>query len=550
MRIQAKVIFSVTEMTWLHLILCIQLGSAQTGDPAENLGPHARRITTASSEAQRQFNRGLNYLYGFNHDEARRAFEAAAKADPKCAMAYWGIAATHGPHINNTEVPPEQNKAGFEAAQKANSFKSMTKEERAMIRAAANRFHPIAPRDRTELNKAYAAAMKAAWPQFPKDADIGALYAESLMDLWPWNLWKPDGSPQPDTLEIVGTLERVMRLNPKHPFALHLYIHTVEASPNPSRGIKAADALRFLQPSLGHNVHMPSHIDVRTGRWKHAVEANVRAMRADAAYRKVRPRVGFYQLYMAHNFHMLAFAAMMRGQSKVAITTIDALMLSIPEQAKTDMAPILDGFMSMPIEVRKRFGKWDEVLAAPEPGERFPIATAMRHAARAVAYAAKGMPDQAELEEALFTVNAAAVPEGAFFGNNAAADLLKVAEKLMVGEIRIAQKRNQEALAALREAVRAEDALRYDEPPDWILPTRHTLGAFLMSLGRHAEAAQVYRDDLKKWPENGWALFGLAEALKGQAKTVEASGVQARFDKTWADADIKISSSCMCLPAK
>jgi tetratricopeptide (TPR) repeat protein len=518
---------------------------------SEGLGPHVRRISTRSAEAQKQFNRGLNFIYAFNHDEARQAFEAAAKADPRCAMAYWGIAATHGPHINNTEVPPDQNQAGHQAARKALALSTTgTSAEKAMIAASARRFAVPPPKDRAALNKAYMLGMRSAWKSHPKDADIGALYAESLMDLWPWNLWKPNGKPQPDTNEIVRTLELAMKLNPRHPFALHLYIHTVEASPDPYRGIKAADTLRFLQPALGHNVHMPSHIDVRTGRWKHAVEANVRAMRADAAYRKIRPRIGFYQLYMAHNFHMLAFAAMMRGQSQVAIATIDALMLSIPEQAKTEMAPILDGFMSMPIEVRKRFGKWDQVLAAPEPGARFPVATAMRHAARAVAYAAKGMPDQAELEEALFTVAAAGVPDGAFFGNNSAADLLKVAEKLMVGEIRIAQKRNNEALAALREAVRAEDALRYDEPPDWILPTRHTLGAFMISLGRHAEAVQVYRDDLKKWPENGWSLFGLAEALKGQGKSGESAAVRTRFAKTWADADMTITSSCMCLPGK
>lgn len=541
----------------MFLSICVALSSISTGTVqtpqgyVPDVGQYTRRISTRSSEAQKQFNRGLNFLFAFNHDEARRSFEAAAKADPKCAMAYWGIAATYAPHINNTEVPPENNKAGFDAASKAMSLsKSATSAERSLISAQRKRFAIPPPADRTALNKAYASAMKQAWKQFPRDADVGALYAESLMDLWPWNLYKPGGAPQPDTNEIVATLEKAIALSPKHPFALHLYIHAVESSAHPERAIFAANRLRDLQPGLGHNVHMPSHVDVRVGQWKEAVIANKKAMAADAKYRAVRPRIGFYRLYMAHNYHMLTFAAMMRGQSALAIKTIDAMVAAIPEASKMEMAPILDGFLAMPIEVRKRFGKWDAVLAAPEFGKEFPIARAMRHAARAVAFAAQGKADEAEFELAALVLARQRVPKEAFFGNNSAHDILEVAEHLTRGEVLIAEKKVEPALAALQRAVRAEDALRYDEPPDWILPARHTLGAYLMTLGRHAEAAQVYRDDLKRWPGNGWALFGLSDALRKEGKATEAAAFKKKFDAVWADADLTIGSSCMCLPGK
>ena len=515
----------------------------------EGTGAYGRKITTPSPLAQRYFNQGLNFLFAFNHDEAIRSFQAAAKADPNCAMAYWGIAAANGPHINNPVVDTEHAKAAFAAVTKAELLvKSGTPVEKALVAAQRKRYANPQPADRSALDRAYANAMREAFRKFPRDADVGAFFAESLMDLRPWDLWKKDGTPQPGTPEIVSTLEKVNAMTAKHPFALHLYIHTVETSLDPYRAMDEADRLRNLQPGLGHNVHMPSHIDVRTGRWKEAVIANEKAMAADAAYRKLRPRIGFYRLYMAHNFHMLGFAAMMRGQSAKAIKTIDAMIAAIPTEARKDMAPILDGFMSMPYEVRIRYGKWDDVLAMAELPSYFPISTALRHEARAVAFAAKKMPDKARLEQAMFELAAAKVPMDAFFGNNSGSAILDVARHLMDGEIYAAEEKPSEAIASMKKAVKAEDQLRYDEPPGWILPARHTLGAYLMDRGRYAEAAEVYRADLKIWPENGWSLFGLSDAMTKLGQSAEAAPIRKRFDNIWADADMKISSSCMCLP--
>lgn len=515
----------------------------------EGTGAYTRKITTKSPLAQRYFNQGLNFLFAFNHDEAIRSFQAAAKADPNCAMAYWGIAAANGPHINNPMVDEAHAKAAFTAVTKAESLvKSGTPAEKALVAAQRKRYANPQPADRSALDRAYAHAMREAFRKFPRDADVGAFFAESMMDLRPWDLWKKDGTAQPGTPEIVSTLERVNGMTARHPFALHLYIHAVEASPDPYRAMDEADRLRNLQPGLGHNVHMPSHIDVRTGRWKEAVIANEKAMAADAVYRKLRPRIGFYRLYMAHNFHMLGFAAMMRGQSAKAIKTIDAMIAAIPAGARKDMAPILDGFMSMPYEVRVRYGKWDDVLAMPELPSYFPISVALRHEARAVAFAAKKMPDKARLEQAMFELAAAKVPPEAAFGNNPGSAILEVARHLMDGEILAAEERPAEAIASLKKAVQAEDQLRYDEPPGWILPARHTLGAYLMDRGRFAEAAEVYRADLKIWPENGWSLFGLSDAMTKLGQTAQAAPIRKRFDAVWANADMKITSSCMCLP--
>lgn len=514
-------------------------------------GPHTRPVVTRSAEARKFFNQGLNFLYAFNHGEAKRSFRAAARLDPECAMAWWGLATANGPHINNMDVDPADEKEAFDALRKAIAVMSdEPKADQALIQASLKRFSNPQAKDRSNLNTAYSKAMKAVWARFPADADIGALYAESMMDLWPWNLWTHDGKPNRDTPRIVSTLETVLRKNPRHPFALHLYIHAVEASPTPARAADEADRLRKLQPGLGHNVHMPSHIDVRLGAWEKAIQANQDAIAADASYRAQRPEQFIYRLYMAHNHHMLAFAAMMLGRSKQAVREIDTMCEEVPEEFRQAVAPFMDGFFSMPFEVRVRFGLWDEVLALPEPADYFPISRALRRSARAIAYAAKGMPSEARSEASLYRLAKSKIAAEAVFGNNSAADLLSVAENLMLGEIFIAEKRPKEALIRLRAAVRAEDALRYDEPPDWIQPTRHTLGAYLIQLGRFQEAEAVYRQDLKRLPRNGWSLYGLSAALNGQGKSREAGQIEGQFAKVWKGADVPITSSCLCLPGK
>jgi tetratricopeptide (TPR) repeat protein len=390
--------------------------------------------------------------------------------------------------------------------------------------------------------------MRQVWQRFPDDADVGALFAESLMDLRPWDLWTPKGEAQPGTEEVVATLERVLAIAPRHPLALHLYIHAVEASPNPEKAEAAADRLRDLQPGLGHLVHMPSHIDVRLGHWKQAVEANAKAISADRGYRKQSPRQEFYRVYMAHNFHMLTFAAMMRGQSRLALATIQEMAAEIPPDWIKQNAAIADGFTAMPLEVLVRFGRWDEILGAPEPPAHLPLARALRFCARGIAHAAKGNTSQARFEQQSFVQACAAVPAESAFGNNKASDLLGVAERLLLAEILYREGKTDQAIAAFREGIRLEDQLRYSEPPDWIHPVRHALSAVLLQEGRAAEAEQVYRDDLAKLPDNVWSLYGLTRALREQKKDSEAAEVEVRFQKAARDADVAITTSCFCQP--
>jgi tetratricopeptide (TPR) repeat protein len=492
----------------------------------DGLGTHGRVISTSSPDSQTHFNEGLAFLYAFNHDEAIRSFRRAALFEPRARMAWEAL----------------------EQAQKLST--SATPVERELIAALSKRYANPQPEDRRPLDEAYAEAMRKVWESHPDDADIGALYAEALMDLQPWNQWSPEGIANDGTDEVLKTLDRVLALNPKHPLALHLYIHAVETSPSPEKAVEAADRLRDLQSGLGHMVHMPSHIDVRLGKWQRAIEANEKAIVADTAYRAAHPDQDFYRIYMAHNHHMLAFAAMMQGQRQRSTHAIRVMLAEMPPDWVRNNAPFVDAFHAMPYELALRFGQWDELLAEPEPPEHFPVTRAVRLYARGVAYAAKDQVDAARTEQRQFRAIKSALPAETMFTLNTAADILNIADRMLEGEILYREGRVGEALSALREAVRREDALRYIEPPDWIQPVRHALGATLMDARRFAEAEAVYRDDLKKYPENGWSLFGLAESLRAQGKSSEADVVELRFKSAWQRADVKLTSSCYCLPGK
>ena len=536
----------------VSLVLLVSSGVGAAGQEAvplfDGLGGFSRKVTTGSPEAQRYFDQGLAFMYAFNHDEAIRAFRRAGELDPKCAMAFWGVAIANGPHINNPVVPEARTKAAWTALGEAQLLApGASPVERSLIQALAARYADPQPEDRKPLEQAYADAMRRTWAAYPKDADVGALFAESLADLRPWDLWLPDGQPQPGTLELVATLESVLALDPKHPLGNHLMIHAVEASPHPEKADRAADTLRDRQPALGHMVHMPSHVDVRRGRWQEAIDANAKAMEADRRYTARSPEQGFYRLYMAHNHHMLTYAAMMTGQSALALRTIREMIADIPLEF-FEANPFADGFMAMPLEVLMRFGRWDEVLAEPAFPEYVPISGALQHYARAVAYAAKDDVPAALAEQSAFLEARARVPKEAFFGNNTASDVLDVAESFMRGEILFRSGKIDEGLASLREAASCEDKLRYDEPPDWIQPVRHALGAALLQAGRFAEAEAVFREDLAKLPGNGWGLYGLSRALQLQKKTAEAEAAEKQFDAVWKQADVKIKSACLCLP--
>lgn len=515
----------------------------------DGLGEFERRVATSSADAQAYFNQGLKFLYAFNHDEAILAFEQAVKLDPQCAMAWWGMALAKGPHINNTVVPPDRAHQAWEAWQQAARLSEGTTEvERALIAALQARYASTEVADRRPLDEAYAAAMREVWQKFPQDADVGALTAEALMDLRPWDLWTNSGEAQPGTDEVVAILEKVLEISPQHPLGLHLYIHAVEASRHPERADDEADRLRLLQPGLGHMVHMPSHIDVRRGRWAASAEANRRAIVADDEYARHAPSPQFYRVYMAHNHHMLAYSLMMMGQSHGAIDAIQAMIGDMPSEWIRENAPIADGFTAMPLEVLVRFGKWEQILDAPEPPEYLPLARAMRHYARGISYAALKDVENAQAELKLFEAARDQVPPDWIFGINKAHDLLAVAEQLMKGEILYRRGEVETGLAALRRAVELEDQLRYSEPPDWIHPVRHALGATLLQAGRPEEAETVYRADLAKLPHNGWSLFGLARSLELQGKKDEAADIRAQFDAAWRDADVQLTSSCFCQP--
>jgi tetratricopeptide (TPR) repeat protein len=512
----------------------------------EGLGSLARKVTTSSPDAQAYFNQGLAFLYAFNHDEAIRAFRYANEIDPRSSMALWGLALASGPHINNMAVPPEREKEAFEALAKARALESSAV-EKVLISALSTRYADPQPADRTALNQAYATAMRAAWKTYPKDADIGALFAESLANLRPWDLWLPDGKPQPGTEELVATIDAVLALDPKHPFANHLMIHAVEASRHPEKADKAANALRDLQPGLGHMVHMPSHIDVRRGRWQQAIVANAKAIEADRAYTAKAPEQGFYRLYMSHNHHMLVFAAMMTGESALALKTIREMVADIPLPFFKENT-WADSLMASPLEILMRFGKWDEILATPEFPDFVPISRALQHYARAVSYVAKEDVANAQKEQALFMAAREKVSKEATVGNNTGSDVLDVAEHLMKGEILFRSGKVDEGIAAMREAVAREDRLRYNEPPDWLQPARHPLGAALLQAGRFGEAEAVFRSDLLKLPGNGWSLYGLSRSLRLQKRNAEAAVIEKQFAKAWEKADMKIRSACLCLP--
>jgi len=514
----------------------------------DGMGSHRRAVTTSSSLAQKYFDQGLIWTFAFNHDEAIRAYQQAAVLDPDCAMAWWGIALCNGPHINNPAMPPERSKAAWDALQKAVALKGKaTPVERALIEALTKRYADPPPTDRKALDEAYAAAMREVWKKYPTDPDVGTLFAEAMMDLRPWDLWTKDGKPQPGTEEIVATLNGVLRIQPDHPGALHLHIHAIEASPKPADALATADRLRRLVPASGHLLHMPTHIDVLTGRWAQASESNQQAIEADRAYRRISPRQDFYRFYMAHNHHMLSFASMMEGRGAPALRAAREMVAGVPEEYAKNNAALVDGFMAAPYEVLMRFGRWDDILREPAPPSYFPISTALWRFTRGVAYAAKGQVAEAEIERTAFQQAAAAVPKDAMMTINPAKLILQIAGHVLDGEIAYRKHDTEAALASLREAIKVEDDLRYMEPPEWIQPARHTLGAILVADGRYEEAEKVYREDLKEWPENGWSLYGLSQCLRARGASADADQVERRFNKVWSRADVTIGSSCLCV---
>jgi len=540
MRIQGTIILA-------GLLVMAAFAGSDMPPRLNELGGYHRPVTTVSAEAQRWIDQGLVYAFGFNHDAANGSFERAAALDPDCAFAWWGVALCLGPHINNPVMSQEQSRRAYEAIQRATALAGRSSPvERDLIMALAKRYAWPAPEDRKQLDESYAEAMRGLWRKYPQDADIGTLCAEAIMDLRPWDLWTPDGKPQPGTVELVNLIERVLQLQPRPPGALHLHIHAVEASPDPGRAKASADRLRDLVPEIGHLVHMPSHIDIRLGYYEKAMQANRKAIAADRKYVAQAGREGFLNLYRAHDYHFLAYAAMFAGNRAAALQAATDLKDDLlPAQVRQN-PDMLESFLSTMTHVRVRFGMWEELLKDPAPPEDFYVSKAIWRYGRAVARSAHGRIEAPNQERDAFIVAAAAIPETRMIGNNKAATIMEIARPMMEGEFEYRRGNYDLAFAQLRLAVERDDALRYDEPWGWMQPIRHALGALLLEQGRMAEAEAVYRKDLELHPENGWALHGLAECLRKSGKTDEMAEVERRFRKSWQNADIELRASCFC----
>ena len=531
---------------WAGVCAALQ-AAGQTAPPQlEHLGTHSFKITTSSRAAQDDFNRGLTLAYCFGHYAAEQEFRHALTADTNCAMAYWGIALVNGPHINFPLVPPDKAAVAWEALVHAKRLAPRCLPlEQALIKALEARYANPQPDDRSSLDAAYASAMREVWQAYPSNADVATLFAESAMDLHPWDFWT-NGMPQPWTPEIVETLETALRLDPTNPGANHFYVHVMEASPEPARALSSANRLRTLVPDASHMVHMPAHIYSRVGQWDAAADASHSALKADILYREVYPRPGFYSMYMAHNEHFLSWICMMQGRSNEALDSAHGMVNQVPDEFLQNYAFIADGYMAIVPETLMRFGRWNDILNQPEPAEQLLLARALWRYTRATALIALGRQDEATAERGAFAKAVAAVPPDRTMGNNSASDLLAIATLMLDGESAAKTNNYDVAVVKLRDAVRHEDNLRYDEPPDWIQPTRHTLGAVLLRAGRPVEAEVVYRADLQKNPENGWALMGLRNALLMQGKEADAAKADARFHKAWVHADVSPKFTCYC----
>ena len=508
----------------------------------QNLGTHTFAVSTRNRDAQRFMNQGLNLAYAFNHAEARRAFREAARLDPNLAMAYWGQALVLGPNINALMEPNEEPHA-YELVQKALAMKSRASaREQAYIDALAQRYSGRAA-DRVPRDRMYADAMRGVHQRYPQDLDAAMLYVESVMDLRPWGYWQGDGTPQEGIEEAIALTERVMARNGRHPGALHMYIHLMEAAA-PEKAERAADTLLTLMPAAGHMVHMPGHIYQRVGRYADAMRSNQLAIAADEDYIAQCRAQGLYPMaYYPHNVHFLWFSATFAGHSRVAIESARRLAGKIDDAALSAM-PLLAGFRIIPYYALTRFGRWDEMLKEPEPPAFNAVLRAGWHYARGLSLVATNKVDQAEQElaavRALMQDPAMQQP---LFSPNSAGAALAAAPEVLAGEIAAARGEYDTAVAHLDRAVRLEDGLIYTEPSEFHFPPRHALGAVLLKAGRPAEAETVYWDDLRRNRENGWALFGVLQALRAQNKTADAKVIEARFEKAWAGADVTLSAS-------
>lgn len=539
-----------------------------------DLGTYTRSVTTSSAQAQLWFDRGLMWTYAFHHEEAVACFQAAAEADPDCAMAYWGIAYALGPNYNKpweffddedlVRTVDRTHAAVEKAHEKA---AAATPVEQALIGALRARYPQAkAVDDCSVWNAPYADRMRAVYELAPDDLDVATLAADALMNLTPWQLWDlRTGEPAEGarTAEARAVLERALATDAgrDHPGLVHLYIHLMEMSPTPEAALPIADRLRGLVPDAGHLRHMPSHLEVLCGDYRRVVSDNTAAIAVDEKYHARAGAMNFYTLYRSHNYHFKIYGAMFLGQSEVALRTAAELEASIPEDLlrvpSPPMADWLEAFLGMRFHALIRFGRWHDILALPMPADPglYCVTTAMLHYARGVALSSTHRVPEAETERRLFHEAVARVPETRMLFNNTCADILAIASAMLDGELEYRKGNHAAAFAALERSIELDDNLPYDEPWGWMQPTRHAYGALLLEQGRVEEAEAVYRADLGldgtlpralQHPNNVWSLHGLHECLTRLGRTGEAQMLAQQLRLAAALADVPVEASCFC----
>ena len=516
------------------------LSDHQAATLLPGLGAHHHPVTTKNAEAQKFFDQGLTLVYAFNHAEARRSFERAAQLDPQLAMAWWGIALAVGPNYNETDVDAERTKAASEAIQKARSLTARaTDHERDYIEALARRFSLDPKADRKQLFVEYKNAMGEVMKHWPDDLDAATMYAESLMNLRPWQLWQKDGQPAEGTDEIVRTLEAVLKRDPLHIGANHYYIHAIEASPKPERALPSAARLGVLTPAAGHLVHMPGHIYLRTGDYEASAKVNEAAAEADRSYIRSSGIRGMYTaMYYSHNLHFLVESYGRAGQFRAAQQSATQLAENVQQYVRE--MPMVEAFLPYSMFVLLRFAHWDEMLKVPEPDKSQAVTNTVWHYARGVALAATGKVSEAEKEQQLLVSIIKKLPGETPFGLNSAQDVLQIADQALAARIAWAKGEKKSSIEFWQKAVAAQDTLNYDEPPGWYYPVRESLGAAQLLAGEAAAAEQTFRADLERNPRNGRSLFGLMESLKAQGKTEAAKLVQREFETAWKNAETRL----------
>ncbi|AYB31774.1 tetratricopeptide repeat protein [Chryseolinea soli] len=500
-------------------------------------------VTTTSLEAQKFFEQGLRLVYAFNHWEAIQSFREATRLDPECAMAYWGLALAYGPNLNDVN-PKDRERIALDAIQQAQKRKArISQVEKDMIDALATRYNGKAYEVRDSLNQVYAGAMGNIAQRYPEDAEVQILYADAVMNTMPWDYWLPDGKAKLQTQEAKRVLESTLAKFPRHPGAHHLYIHLIEASPTPELGLNSAKFLEAAMPGAGHIVHMPSHIYVRTGDYTRAVLSNVKAAEVDEKYLARSENQGMYRLmYYPHNIDFICFSSYMEGRSNLGIQS--ALKLAYKSNFMLSTSPGFSQYMQIePMIAFTRFGKWNDILALPDPGKE-PYPQVMWRFSRGMALLRTGFALEAKYElsklDSLAKLDAL---KSMYISFNPVSTAAGIAADLLHGEIALKEKKFDEAISFFQKAVKTEDGMRYNEPPDWKIPTRHFLGAALLEAGKFAEAEQVYNEDLKRNRENGWSLAGLHRAQHEQGKKDAVLSTVKRFSTSWKNADITIITS-------